>query len=44
MNQFLRRLCVESETSEITADIYKVSLIFLQCLELIGEGGQIGLS
>lgn len=35
---------MESETSEITADICEVSLILLQCLELIGEGGQVGLS
>lgn len=44
MNQLLGRLCVESETSEITAEIYKVSLLFLECLDLIGEGGQVGLS
>lgn len=44
MDQLLGRLHVESETSEITAEIHKVSLICLQCLDLIGEGGQVQLS
>lgn len=35
---------MESETSEITAEIYKVSLLFVECLDLIGKGGQVGLS